>query len=110
MKRLCYGIAGMLCASVIAGAQSTTQLEQQWQELKQQYGEATRAMEQRISALEQQIETQREAAATPKEGTISSLGPSSAAAGGQGVTLTVNGSGFASGAVVDWTGSALSRP
>jgi hypothetical protein len=71
MKRLCYGIAGILCASAIAGAQSTTQLEQQLQELKQQSAETTRAMEQRISALEQQIETQRAAAVTPNEGTVS---------------------------------------
>ncbi len=38
---------------------------------------------------------------------ISSLSPSSAMAGGPAFTLTVNGSGFLSGAVVQWSGSAL---
>jgi hypothetical protein len=38
---------------------------------------------------------------------ITSLSPSSAAAGGAGFTLTVNGSGFVSGAVVQWNGTAL---
>ena len=39
---------------------------------------------------------------------ITSLNPSSATAGGAAFTLTVNGSGFVSGAVVQWNGSALS--
>lgn len=39
---------------------------------------------------------------------ISSLNPSSVKAGSQGFTLTVNGSGFGSGATVFWNGSALS--
>jgi hypothetical protein len=38
---------------------------------------------------------------------ISSLSPPSATAGGPGFTLTVNGSGFLSGATVQWNGSAL---
>jgi hypothetical protein len=38
---------------------------------------------------------------------IASLNPSSATAGGPAFTLTVNGSGFASGAVVQWNGSPL---
>ncbi|MGO9619516.1 MAG: putative Ig domain-containing protein [Bryobacteraceae bacterium] len=38
---------------------------------------------------------------------VTSLSPSSATAGGPAFTLTVNGSGFVSGAVVDWNGSAL---
>jgi len=38
--------------------------------------------------------------------TITSLSPSTAAAGGQAFTLTVNGSGFATGAVVKWNGIA----
>ncbi len=38
---------------------------------------------------------------------ISSLSPSSATAGGAGFTLAVNGSGFVSGAVVQWNGTAL---
>lgn len=71
MKRLCYGIAGLLCAIASARAQSTAELEQQLQELKQQYAETTQAMEQRIAALEQQIEKARVAAATPKENTVS---------------------------------------
>jgi len=40
--------------------------------------------------------------------TLSSLSPSSAVAGGPAFTLTVNGSGFLSGAVVQWNGSGLS--
>jgi uncharacterized protein (TIGR03437 family) len=40
--------------------------------------------------------------------TISSLTPTSATAGGAGFTLTVNGTNFISGAVVNWNGSALS--
>jgi maltoporin len=76
MKRLCYGIAGLLCAIANAAAQSTADLEQQLQELKQQYAETTRAMEQRIAALEKQIDAQQiakdqVAPATPKEGTVS---------------------------------------
>jgi hypothetical protein len=69
MKRLCYGIVGLLCAITNAAAQSTDQLEQQLQELKQQYAESTRTMEQRISALEKQIEAQQIAKnqATPAE-------------------------------------------
>jgi uncharacterized protein (TIGR03437 family) len=39
--------------------------------------------------------------------TISSLSPSSTAAGGAAFSLTVNGSGFASGAAVEWNGTAL---
>jgi len=35
------------------------------------------------------------------------LVPSSATPGGQGFTLTINGTGFVSGSVVDWNGSAL---
>ena len=38
---------------------------------------------------------------------ISSLSPSSAMAGGPAFTLTVNGTGFFSGAVVNWNGSPL---
>ena len=38
---------------------------------------------------------------------ITSLSPSNAVAGGTGFTLTVNGSNFASNAVVQWNGSAL---
>ena len=38
---------------------------------------------------------------------ISSLSPSSATAGGAAFTLTVNGSNFVSGAVVNWNGTAL---
>ena len=38
---------------------------------------------------------------------ITSLNPASIAAGGPAFTLTVNGSGFASDAVVQWNGSAL---
>jgi hypothetical protein len=38
---------------------------------------------------------------------ISSLNPVSAAPGGAAFTLTVNGTGFVSGAVVDWNGTAL---
>ena len=72
MKRVCRGIAGLLCAIAIARAQSPAELEQQLRELKQQYAETTRALEQRIAALEQQIATQRAAGATtPKEGTVS---------------------------------------
>jgi hypothetical protein len=36
-----------------------------------------------------------------------SLIPASAAPGGSGFTLTVNGTGFVSGATVNWNGSAL---
>jgi hypothetical protein len=39
---------------------------------------------------------------------ISTLSPNSTAAGGPAFTLTVNGTGFASGAVVQWNGSPLS--
>ena len=39
--------------------------------------------------------------------TISSLIPSSATAGGTGFTMTVNGTGFVSGAIVNWNGAAL---
>ena len=78
VKRLCYGIAGLLCAAESARAQSTAELEQQLQELKQQYAETTRAMEQRIAALENQIKTEQiekqNAAATPKQGTVSLSG------------------------------------
>ncbi|SPF35519.1 exported hypothetical protein [Candidatus Sulfopaludibacter sp. SbA4] len=40
--------------------------------------------------------------------TITSLVPSTAAAGGAAFTLTVNGTGFSSGAVAQWNGTALS--
>jgi uncharacterized repeat protein (TIGR03803 family) len=40
--------------------------------------------------------------------TLSSLSPSSTSASGPAFTLTVNGSNFVSGAVVDWSGTALS--
>jgi len=40
--------------------------------------------------------------------TLSSLSPSFAAAGGPAFTLTVNGSNFQNGAVVQWNGSSLS--
>jgi hypothetical protein len=46
------------------------------------------------------------AAAAPV--TISSLSPASAAVGGPAFTMTVNGTGFLSGAVVEWNGSPLS--
>ena len=39
--------------------------------------------------------------------TVSSLIPSSATAGGNGFTMTVNGTGFAAGAIVNWNGAAL---
>jgi sugar lactone lactonase YvrE len=39
--------------------------------------------------------------------TITSLNPSSATAGGAAFTLTVNGTNFLSGAVVNWSGTAL---
>ena len=39
--------------------------------------------------------------------TISSLSPSSATAGGDAFTLTVNGANYVSGAVVNWAGTAL---
>ncbi len=39
--------------------------------------------------------------------TITSLFPSSATAGGAAFTLTVNGTGFSSGAAVNWAGAAL---
>jgi uncharacterized protein (TIGR03437 family) len=44
------------------------------------------------------------ATATP---VITSLSPASATAGGPSFTLTVNGSGFSSGAAIVWNGSAL---
>ena len=40
--------------------------------------------------------------------TITSLSPNPVTAGGPAFTLTVNGTGFASGDVVNWNGSALS--
>jgi Putative Ig domain len=43
----------------------------------------------------------------PVNPNIDSLSPSSATAGGDAFTLTVNGAGFASGSVVQWNGSAL---
>jgi uncharacterized protein (TIGR03437 family) len=43
----------------------------------------------------------------PTPPSISGLSPSSATAGGSAFTLTVNGSGFLSGAAVEWNGSAL---
>ncbi len=45
--------------------------------------------------------------AAPGAVTISSLAPASVAAGGPAFALTVNGSGFVSGASVRWNGSAL---
>ncbi len=39
---------------------------------------------------------------------LSGLSPSSATAGGQAFTLTINGSGFLTNSVVQWNGSALS--
>lgn len=39
--------------------------------------------------------------------TISTISPSTTAAGGPAFTLTVNGSGFAAGAAVQWNGAAL---
>ncbi len=41
---------------------------------------------------------------------ISSLSPPGATAGGAAFTLTVNGTGFVTGAAVDWNGTALSNP
>jgi hypothetical protein len=41
----------------------------------------------------------------PPPATLTSLSPSSAAAGGPAFTLTVNGSGFVSGATVRWNGA-----
>ena len=41
--------------------------------------------------------------------TLTSLAPSSTTAGGAGFTLTINGSGFISGAVVSWNGSGRYR-
>jgi hypothetical protein len=46
-------------------------------------------------------------AINPPPPTITGFSPSSATAGESSFTLTVAGSGFASGAVVDWNGSAL---
>ena len=46
-------------------------------------------------------------ALTPATLTITSLFPSSTTAGGPAFTLTVNGTGFSSGAVVNWAGAAL---
>lgn len=43
----------------------------------------------------------------PPTPTISSLNPNSTTAGGTDFTLTVNGAGFASGAVVNWNATAL---
>ena len=42
---------------------------------------------------------------TPAAATLTTLSPSSAAAGAPAFTLTVNGTGFASGAIVHWNGS-----
>ena len=44
----------------------------------------------------------------PVPPTVAGLSPSAAAPGGPAFTLTVNGSGFLSGAVVQWNGSPLS--
>ncbi len=38
---------------------------------------------------------------------ITGISPTSAAAGGPGFTLTVNGTGFSAGAMVEWNGSSL---
>ena len=45
------------------------------------------------------------ASAPPPPATLTSLSPSGAAAGGAAFTLTANGSGFVSGAVVRWNGA-----
>ena len=45
------------------------------------------------------------AASTPAPATLTSLSPSSTAAGGPAFTLTVNGTGFVSGAIVRWNGA-----
>src|SRR6185436_12673843 len=42
----------------------------------------------------------------PAAATLTSLSPASAAVGGPGFTLTVNGTGFVSGATVQWNGAA----
>jgi uncharacterized protein (TIGR03437 family) len=44
---------------------------------------------------------------SPAAPVITSLSPTSATAGGPAFTLTVNGTGFLSGATVDWNGTAL---
>ncbi len=44
---------------------------------------------------------------SPAAPVITSLSPTSAAAGGPAFTLTVNGTGYLSGATVDWNGTAL---
>ena len=44
---------------------------------------------------------------SPAAPVITSLSPTSAAAAGPAFTLTVNGTGFLSGATVDWNGTAL---
>jgi subtilase family serine protease len=44
----------------------------------------------------------------PPQVAISSLSPNSATAGGAAFTLTVNGSGFVTGSIVDWNGASLS--
>ena len=44
---------------------------------------------------------------TPPAPTLTSISPSSVAAGGPAFTLTVSGSGFISGAVVQWNGAPL---
>ncbi|PWU03121.1 MAG: hypothetical protein C5B51_19520 [Terriglobia bacterium] len=90
MKRLCYGIVGLLSAVAIAAAQSTAELEQQLQNLKQQYAETTRTMEQRMAALEQQLANQRAApVASPKDGTVS-VGELAAAAAEKAVSSGSN--------------------
>ena len=45
------------------------------------------------------------AASTPVPATLTSLSPSSTAAGDPAFTLTVNGTGFVSGAIVRWNGA-----
>lgn len=44
----------------------------------------------------------------PPPPSLASISPSAATAGGPAFTLTVNGSGFVSGSVVQWNGSSLS--
>jgi hypothetical protein len=54
--------------------------------------------------VNQSFQVTQESSSAP---TISSLSPASTAPGGVAFTLTVNGTAFVSGAVVDWNGTAL---
>ena len=47
-------------------------------------------------------------AATQGKATLSSMAPASLAAGGPGITIQVNGSGFAYGCTAQWNGTAIS--